>query len=320
MEDQMTFHETEEFVDAVNAAADRFGMRSAFVEKDYWVTYALKNLSRSEEAKSTVFKGGTSLSKVYACINRFSEDVDLAIITDAGQSQSLVKKQLKAVELAASDGLTLLEDPPPVRKGKNRFSCFGYPRRGEESLIAKPYIRLEISAFANPVPNIQAQINSYLGNFLEETGYANLVREHGLESFPLLVLSIERTFCEKLLSLIRLSYKGPDELRQKIRHFHDLALIIADHRIQKMISTKDHSILHSAFTDDRNTTTFQGAWTESPFSQAPLFTDFDAIWGRIKEQYHSELPQLSWSDFIPSDQEVQTALFQLFEFVQDYEG
>ncbi|MCB9285083.1 MAG: nucleotidyl transferase AbiEii/AbiGii toxin family protein [Lewinellaceae bacterium] len=72
----MTFHRTDQFEDAVNAAAAHFGMRPVFVEKDYWVTFALKNLSQSEEAKSTVFKGGTSLSKVYACINRFSEDVD----------------------------------------------------------------------------------------------------------------------------------------------------------------------------------------------------------------------------------------------------
>jgi predicted nucleotidyltransferase component of viral defense system len=318
MGDQMKFHEAKEFEDAVNAAADKFGMRPSFVEKDYWVTYALKNLSRAEEAKSTVFKGGTSLSKVYSCINRFSEDIDLAIITTAGQSQSLVKKQLKAVDLAASGSLTLLDDPPPVRKGKNRFSCYQYPRRGEASLITKPYIRLEISAFANPIPHFQAQIGSYLGKFLEEAGYANQVMEYDLEFFPLLVLSIERTCCEKLLSLIRLSYRGPDELRQKIRHFHDLALIIADHRIQEMLSTGDHSILHAAFNDDRNISTFQGAWIERPFSEAPLFTDFDAIWSSIKEQYHSELSQLSWAESIPGDSEVKAALFQLLEFVRDY--
>lgn len=86
----MTFHGAEDFWDAVNAAADHYGMRPAFIEKDYWVTYALKNLSRSDEARSTVFKGGTSLSKVYGCINRFSE---APLFTDFDAIWSSIKEQ-----------------------------------------------------------------------------------------------------------------------------------------------------------------------------------------------------------------------------------
>lgn len=320
MEDQMTFHKTDQFEDAVNAAAAHFGMRPAFVEKDYWVTYALKNLSQSAEAKSTVFKGGTSLSKVYSCINRFSEDVDLAIITVIGQPQSQLKRQLKAVEVTTSRGLTLLNDPQPIKKGKNRFSCYEYPRKGDAPSITKPYIRLEISAFTTPAPHFNTLIDSYLGKFLEQAGYQDLIRDHRLEPFPLLVLSIERTCCEKLLSLIRLSYRGPGDLRQKVRHFHDLALMMADLRIQKMLAANDHSILDSAFSDDKNTTTFQGEWTKRPFSYAPLFKDFDILWNSIKGQYYSELSELSWADSIPSDSEVREALFQLLEYTKGYRG
>jgi predicted nucleotidyltransferase component of viral defense system len=320
METQMIFHETDLFEDAISAAAEHFGMRGAFVEKDYWVTYALKNLSCSQEAQTTVFKGGTSLSKVFASINRFSEDVDLAIISELGQPQSSIKRQLKAVETAASQGLALLDDPPSVKKGKNRFSCYEYPHRKDEYSITKPYIRLEISAFNNPVPHIDAQIDSYLGRYLLEAGYEKLARENGLKPFPLLVLSIERTCCEKLLSLIRFSYRGADELRQKVRHFHDLALLAGDHRIRAMLDAKDYSILHSAYSDDKNTATFSGGWTERPLSESPLFKDYNAIWNSIKSQYHAELSELSWADSIPSDREVREALFQLLEFIEGYRG
>ena len=63
MVDFMKFHKNEDlFKQPVRAAADHFKTRDVFIEKDYWVTYALKNLFTSELAERTVFKGGTSLS------------------------------------------------------------------------------------------------------------------------------------------------------------------------------------------------------------------------------------------------------------------
>ncbi|HNX60982.1 MAG TPA: nucleotidyl transferase AbiEii/AbiGii toxin family protein, partial [Spirochaetota bacterium] len=50
-----------------------------FIEKDYWVTFLLRNLSLSPYVNQVVFKGGTSLSKAFGCIERFSEDIDLAL-------------------------------------------------------------------------------------------------------------------------------------------------------------------------------------------------------------------------------------------------
>jgi len=58
----------------------RRGIHPAIVEKDFWVCWVLKHLFESEElSKNLVFKGGTSLSKVYRIIDRFSEDIDLVL-------------------------------------------------------------------------------------------------------------------------------------------------------------------------------------------------------------------------------------------------
>ncbi len=73
---QMTLHQDKElFREAIEAAAGHFQLRPVFVEKDYWVTYVLRNLALSPYFNTVVFKGGTSLSKAYQCIDRFSEDV-----------------------------------------------------------------------------------------------------------------------------------------------------------------------------------------------------------------------------------------------------
>lgn len=61
-------------------AAARLGMTPAVVEKDFWVTWVLDRLFATPTlAHLLVFKGGTSLSKVYGLIERFSEDVDLIL-------------------------------------------------------------------------------------------------------------------------------------------------------------------------------------------------------------------------------------------------
>jgi predicted nucleotidyltransferase component of viral defense system len=74
----------EDFQDLVNITAEFFEIPEVYVEKDYWVTYILKNLSSSEYKDNVVFKGGTSLSKAYKLIDRFSEDIDLQITNFVG--------------------------------------------------------------------------------------------------------------------------------------------------------------------------------------------------------------------------------------------
>ncbi len=69
----MKLHEDEEvFSELVGVTAETIGLPQIYVEKDYWVTKALKFLSESSHIDEVVFKGGTSLSKAYRLIDRFS--------------------------------------------------------------------------------------------------------------------------------------------------------------------------------------------------------------------------------------------------------
>lgn len=71
-----------EKVAVFNAIATQKGMKPFAVEKDWWVSRTLEIIFQMEIAKHLVFKGGTSLSKAWNLINRFSEDIDLAIDKD----------------------------------------------------------------------------------------------------------------------------------------------------------------------------------------------------------------------------------------------
>jgi predicted nucleotidyltransferase component of viral defense system len=90
----------------VEQAAIRRNVSPVILEKDFWVCWMLGVLFQSEFAESLVFKGGTSLSKVFGIIQRFSEDIDLSLspaflkLPEAGTSRNQANKWMTRAEAA----------------------------------------------------------------------------------------------------------------------------------------------------------------------------------------------------------------------------
>lgn len=90
-------HEKELFREVVISAAEELGLAIPVVEKDYYVTMLLRELAK--DCPKCVFKGGTSLSKCYHVIDRFSEDIDITFCERLSQGE---RKHLKNDTLAPS--------------------------------------------------------------------------------------------------------------------------------------------------------------------------------------------------------------------------
>ena len=91
----MNLHSDKEaFKEIIALAADHFGYEQSHVEKDYWVSKILRDISMSEYADKTYFKGGTSLFQAYGLIERFSEDLDLFVFTDDKDASKQAEKTL----------------------------------------------------------------------------------------------------------------------------------------------------------------------------------------------------------------------------------
>jgi predicted nucleotidyltransferase component of viral defense system len=92
---------------AIGRAAEALGgLDPSFVEKDYWVTQVLRAL-HTEYPGGFLFKGGTSLSKGYGIIERFSEDVDILVVPLAGASIRETEAHLRAITGAVAAYLGL---------------------------------------------------------------------------------------------------------------------------------------------------------------------------------------------------------------------
>src|SRR5581483_9048976 len=128
-------------------AAERFGVSEQFVEKDYYVTEILRLAAGHLEDK-VMFKGGTSLSKGWGLIDRFSEDIDLFVNRNSFEPFPGVNKMdriLKKLSETVSKhpALTWLQDESQTIGGFGREDYFQYESHFAELPGIRPVVRLE---------------------------------------------------------------------------------------------------------------------------------------------------------------------------------
>ncbi len=229
----------QDFTELIRLTATHFAILPEFVEKDYWITLILYRLSQSSHIDSVVFKGGTSLTKGYRLINRFSEDIDVALL-DERMTGNALKTKIRKIEKVITTDLTEIEEPGITRKGSvYRKTLFQYPSNVNSRLgnnVQKRVI-LEINSFANPYPFVQQKITSFIAEFLSATNQTEAIQEFGLQDFSLNILDKRRTMLEKFVSLLRFSFaENPKtELAKKIRHFYDLYYLANDENCAKYL-------------------------------------------------------------------------------------
>jgi Nucleotidyl transferase AbiEii toxin, Type IV TA system len=136
--------------------ADRIGLPVSHIEKDFWVTEVLRGVvaAAADGGLEVVFKGGTSLSKAFRLIQRFSEDVDLLVVIPGSLGTGSADTKLKALVSGASaaTGLTPETVPAATSKGVKRGARFHYWRNDDTSGLP-PGVFLEIGSRGGAMPS-----------------------------------------------------------------------------------------------------------------------------------------------------------------------
>lgn len=205
------------FIDILGACHNDTGISISIIEKDYYVCLLLEKIV--EKCPGVVFKGGTSLSKCYKVINRFSEDLDLGLNIDKA-SQGM-RRNLKYHIIEAIKELDLvLENKDNIysRTYFNRYQI-NYSLL-EESLLLKSYLYVETALFIKPFPYEVRKVESYIYSFLKKMKHEELMGSYNIHSFEVKVQTIARTFIDKLFAV------GDYYLSRKVfghsRHLYDL--------------------------------------------------------------------------------------------------
>jgi len=314
----MNLHEDIKLLsDTIRAAAQHLGISEIFVEMDYWITLLLDRLSESEYSEDTVFKGGTSLSKSYGLINRFSEDVDIAIINKENRSGNELKNVIRAVEKEMAAELTEIEVDGVTSKG-SRFRKTVHEYESIDVKNKNNRIIVEINSFANPFLYSACSISSMVYYFLQQTGKTHIIEQYNLKPFQVNVLNKEQTLLEKLVSLIRFSFaEDPVEsMKEKIRHFYDLHYLMNDSDCVSFVNSEDFK---KKFDDllihDREIFDDPSGWQDKEINESPLIDDFENIWNQIKSTYKTELLALAYVA-IPDESVVAESFKELVNLIQ----
>lgn len=315
----MKLHEDPEvFAELIAATATHIGLPQVYVEKDYWVTNALRNLSQSDCKDEAVFKGGTSLSKAYRIIDRFSEDIDLVVFAD-GKSANAVKRLLKKVEQAAAQGLIEIEDDERTSKHSSfRKTVHTYPRHTKEEDFgqASPELLIEVNSFTNPEPYQERELQSLIAEMLCDTDKDDLIRVHDLQSFSIQVLSVERTLVEKILGVIKDSYDVDPtaKLSARIRHIYDVALIVQNEEYRKFLSSDEFKELCKKCIEDEKVQFERTAYIfDTPLSEAPIFEKFPEWRPSLEATYNGVFKGLVYRDLPSMD-----VLEETLSFIRDH--
>ncbi len=311
----MNLHEDDEaFSELVELAAQTIGLPQVYVEKDYWVTKALKHLSQSAHADEVVFKGGTSLSKAYRLIDRFSEDIDLAVLSsDFGGNAK--KKLLRNVEKAATQGLDEIEGDERKSKGSSyRKTVYQYPRSidGSDFGQASPELLIEVNAFTRPEPHESRELQTLIAEVLVKEGRGDLIPQFGLESFSINVLSVKRTLVEKMLGSIKDSYDDDPatKLSVRIRHLYDICLILREDEYRNFVQGGEFESLCNQCIEDEKSGFFENSnCLEKPLFDAPLFSDFAEWRTTLGATYRGTFSDLVYGDLPDMEEVVSTLQF-----------
>ena len=300
--------------------ARKMGIPPMVVEKDYWVCQTLDALFSCEDiGEHLVFKGGTSLSKVYRLIDRFSEDIDLSFHrsylgfdaedTEPEKAPSNKERARRLQRLQSACETKIVEVLlPTIRehfagllgnegnwdlemdKADAQTVLFRYPQASaSQDSYVPPTVKIELGARSDHWPSQQSPVTSYIGEILgQEIGIASVE-----------ALSAERTFWEKATILHAECHrkKGNKMPDRYARHYHDLARMA--HSEVALNALLDHQLRNRVV--EHKSIYFKSGWANYEFAKPGSFRlvpdeyrleALEADHQKMEMMYFSESPNL----------------------------
>ena len=218
-----------------------YNLSTVAIEKDWWITAVLRALFALPYAEHLSFKGGTSLSKCYNLIERFSEDIDIAINREyLGFSGALSKTQISdrlrraacsfVREKLQFDVAKTLENQEintdlfsvnvnitPISTTDPEIIEVNYKSLFPESDYIKPVVKLEVSGRSMNEPLLKVALQSFIDEAYSDKHFAE-------KPFEVNAVVPERTFLEKICLLHEEFAKSQESMRSErmSRHLYDL--------------------------------------------------------------------------------------------------
>jgi hypothetical protein len=236
--------ERSDFAELIAATGDDNGIGNAgIVEKDYFVTETLRLIAR-DFGDVVIFKGGTSLSKGWKLIDRFSEDIDLYVEPAESDQATLARFEQVAALVASFPGFVERLGRRETKGTSSWTEEFVYKSRVDTLGGISPVVLLEAGIQSADQPTESRALSSLIGEMLDSRG-----AESGTDDrapFEMRLLHFRRTFVEKLFTLhsrVERVRKQGKELGRDARHYYDLAMLMDEPQTRAMLDSEEFKVI-----------------------------------------------------------------------------
>lgn len=294
----MKLHKNKELLqDAILATAEHLEMREIYVEKDYWVTLALHEIFNSDVASQAVFKGGTALSKCHRLIERFSEDIDMVVLREEGENDNQLKRKIRKISKVVENEIPEIEiEGLTNKRGNIRKTVHQYSKLFDGDFgQVREHVVLEATWLGNFEPYSKMKVSSYIYEMMKAKGQEGIIKQYAMTPFTIQVLSTLRTFCEKIMSLVRFSRSEDPvkDLRNKIRHVYDLHQMLKDDKIQRFFEGREFdAMLVKVGNDDMIGYKNNNEWLKEHPATALIFKQPKDVWEKLSPEYNGNFKDL----------------------------
>lgn len=218
----MYLHEDRElFQEVITNTAVYKNLAAAIVEKDYYVTMILRLLA--QKADKLVFKGGTSLSKGFHVLNRFSEDVDITFSEHIGEARRKKLKYNVMKTISAELGMPI-SNWDKIESDKD-YNCYVFQYEPLDAYVGNSLtegVKVETALASYSFPTERKMLDSYVRQYLEKDN-KDLIDEFQLNLFGMNLQSISRTYIDKVFALCDYYLQGKS--KRYSRHLYDLYML-----------------------------------------------------------------------------------------------
>jgi hypothetical protein len=309
-----------DFAQAILRAAEHFapqGLRPGIIEKDYYVTEVLRIIAVTA-GDQVIFKGGTSLSKGWNLIQRFSEDIDIfldPLAFEPALTKRGIDRELKRLRDAvdAHPALEFLPEESQTIGGFGRNDRFSYEQlyggRGE---VANRVL-LEAGAASGREPTARVELSSYLSQFLAATGVTLEAEDES--SFPMRLLHFRRTFVEKMFAIhskVEMLKRDGRPLGTYARHYYDLFKLSQRPEVMDMLQSAEYEGIKEDY-DLISRTHFPGSYffpDQMRFANSEALFPTQQLFSDIAREYEGQCEVLCFGTY-PSWDMVQARFVEL---------
>ena len=248
----------------------------------------------------------------------------MVVLNNKGESANQLRNKLKAITASVSVVKPEVEiEGVTNKKGMIRKTAHQYNKqkfRGTFGQVREQII-IEATWLGSSEPYIMAEVSCYITEMMKAANQEQLIEQYNMQPFSVKVLSKERTFCEKIMSLVRFSQTEEPyvDLANKIRHIYDIHLMLKNIEVAAFFNSMAFDkLLITVGKDDVVSFKNNNKWLQNHPAKAIVFSKPEDSWDKIKTTYRRSFEELVIGN-LPAETDLIITLKQIHSRLEKVE-